>query len=112
MSKKRKWLWAILTLMIAVLTIWTVFSLCETLSPKGVVMALGMTSPTGLALTLLCMCGFIVFEGLALLCILRHLGYPHGFLQGMLYSASAYEAASDAAIGDDMFYFRAGQIKC
>ena len=101
MSKKRKWLWAILTLVIAVLTVRTVFSFCETLSPKGVVMALGMTSPTGLALTLLCMCGFIVFEGLALLCILRHLGYPHGFLQGMLYSASDqfFSAITPSATG-------------
>ncbi len=89
------------TLLIAVLTIVTVFSHARTLSPADVLGALGQASPFWLTLTTLCMLGFIVFEGLALLCILRSLGCPKGFLRGMLYSASDqyFSAITPSATG-------------
>ncbi len=101
MAKGRKWAWAFAALLIAALTIRTVFSFCDTLSPRAVVRALGMTSPGGLFLTLLCMAGFIVFEGAALLCILRHLGYPRRWPEGMLYSAGDqfFSAITPSATG-------------
>ncbi|MDO4851530.1 MAG: lysylphosphatidylglycerol synthase transmembrane domain-containing protein [Actinomycetota bacterium] len=90
-----------LTLLIAVLTIVTVFSHAKTLSPAEVLGALGQASPFWLMATILCMLGFIVFEGLALLCILRSLGCPRGFLRGMLYSASDqyFSAITPSATG-------------
>lgn len=87
MFDKRKVIWALLALAIAVLTIRTVFVNCRELSPAEVFAALQRADPFWLAVTILSMVGFIVFEAFALLSILRVLGYPRPFFAGVLYSA-------------------------
>lgn len=100
-EKKRRLLWALLTILIAALTLWAVFAQSGTLSPADLIAALEQASPAWLGATVLCMAGFIVFEGLSLLCILRNLDCPRGFFQGLLYSAGDqfFSAITPSATG-------------
>ena len=83
------------------MTIRTVFAQSSDLSPAEVFATLEQASPLWLAATLVCMAGFIVFEGLALLCILRHLDCPRGFFRGLHYSAADqfFSAITPSATG-------------
>ncbi len=101
MKRKRKVLWAVLALLIAVATIRTVFSVSGDLSPAKLLRALGQASPLWLCASFLCMMGFIVMEGLSLQCILRHLGYHRGFFHGLRYSAADqfFSAITPSATG-------------
>ena len=87
--------------MIAALTVWAVFAQARDLSPAELFAALKQASPFWLAATLLCMAGFIIFEGLAMLCILRHLDCPESFLRGLRFSAADhfFSAITPSATG-------------
>jgi len=100
-DRKRALLWALLALVIAALTIWAVFARSGDLSPAEVFASLRDASPFWLGATLLCMVGFIVLEGLALLCILRHLGCRGGFFRGLHFSAADqfFSAITPSATG-------------
>ncbi len=86
---------------IAVLTVRTVFARAGDLSPAKVLAALERASPPWMLIAMLCMAGFIVFEGLALLCILRHLDCPAGFFRALQYSAADqfFSAVTPSASG-------------
>ena len=88
MERKRRVFWALITLLIAAATIYTVLSVSGDMSPAKLLSAVEHASPLWLCASLLCMAGFIVLEGLSLRCILRHLGYHRGFFQGLRYAAA------------------------
>lgn len=87
MSMKRRIIWALLTVVIAALTIRTVYAYSGSLSPAQVQESFEGASPGWIAMTVLCMMGFIVFEALAILRILHAFGYRKNLFQGLYYSA-------------------------
>ena len=97
---RRRLIWGIVALLIAGGTIWTVFSSSGKLSPAALLARLHGASPGYLALSLLCMAGYIVFEALALYCILRGLGYRVG-PRSLFYSAGDqfFSAITPSATG-------------
>lgn len=87
-SKKKNVMWMVLAVLISALTISGVFRAAKTLSPGEVFGMLKMASPGWMALSVVSMMGFIVMEGLALICLLKNMGHPTTFLQGMAYSSA------------------------
>ena len=71
MSSKKKVFWTIVTVILAVLSIVTVFVQEESLSTLDLEKALRNASPVYLILAVLSMLGFIVFEGEAIRSILK-----------------------------------------
>ena len=83
-----KVLWSVLFVLIAAATIWAVLAQSRTFSLSTFVSyASGMSKPW-LAMALLSMLGFIVFEGEALAAICRAFGYPISRRRAFIYSAS------------------------
>ena len=70
-------------------------------SIKSTCEALANASPAWVIVALISMFGFILFEGLSLICILRSIGYRCNFLQGLLFSASDqyFSAITPSATG-------------
>lgn len=87
MNVKKNIMFAIGALVLAVLTVRTVFSQNRALTVPTLMGMLEHSSLPGLLATLLAMLGFIIFEGLALQFLLKSLGYKTGFFSGLLYSA-------------------------
>ncbi len=100
-SLRRKVLWTVVAILIAVLTVSAVLAHRGTVSIEGICDSLANASPAWLIIALVSMFGFILFEGLSLICILRSLGYRCSFLQGMLFSASDqyFSAITPSATG-------------
>ena len=80
-------IWGAVTLVLAAGTIWTVFSSSGHLSPAALLARLRGASPGWVILSVLCMAGYIVFEALSLLCILRGLGYRTHGARSLIFSA-------------------------
>ena len=103
MKKKysRRGLWPLLTIVIAVLTIRTVFSAGGGGSLHGVLRAWMQASPFWLAVAFLCMAGFIVMEGFALEWLLKSLGHAQGLFRGIYYSTADqfFSAITPSATG-------------
>lgn len=85
---KRWKLWSLLFVLLAVLTLWAVSAQSRSLSPEGLLEALKEASPVYLLGAGAGTLGFIVFEGAALLEILKALGYRRSGGAGFLYSAA------------------------
>ena len=87
-KSQSKILWSVLFVVIAAATIWAVLSQSRSFSLRTFVSyASGMSKPW-LAMALLSMLGFIVFEGGSLAAICRAFGYPISYRRAFIYSAS------------------------
>ncbi|OON86686.1 hypothetical protein BXO88_06755 [Oribacterium sp. C9] len=87
MNVKKNIMFAIGAVLIAYLTLRTVSSQSRALTPAHLMIMLEHASIPGLIATFLSMFGFILFEGLALKCLLNSLGYKSNIFKGLLYSA-------------------------
>ena len=87
MDMKKKGLWALASLMLAVLTVWIVIKRSG-MSLGDFIHYLSSANPLWVAVGFVCMLGFIVFEAMSLLHIIGVCGYPRKFGRGFLYSAS------------------------
>ena len=98
--KKGK-LWSVLFLALALLTVWAVVSGNESFSLPQLMETLQTASAGWMIAAAAGMLGFIVFEGMAILCIARALGYRRGFGKGFLYSAADiyFSAITPSATG-------------
>ena len=85
---KKKMVWAIISLVIAALTIWTITSQSKNFSLEQVRAYLEGGNPFWIACALLSMFGFIWFEGLAIVRAAKVLGYDRNIRQGTLYGAA------------------------
>ncbi len=85
---KRGKIWGVLFLLLALLTIWAVISNSEGFSLELLKRTLRDSSAGWMIAAAVSMLGFIVFEGMAILCILRAFGYSRKFGRGFLYSAA------------------------
>ena len=84
---KKKVLWAVITFLLSVLTIYTLFY-NSGLSLTELWQDIKEASPVWLIPAALCMLGFIFFEGRSLVLILRSLGYPAKKRRGFLYASA------------------------
>lgn len=98
--KKGK-IWSVVFLVIAFLTVWAVVSGSEKFSPMQLREMLRGASAGWMAAAAAGMLGFILFEGLAVLCILRAFGYRRSVGKGFLYSAADvyFSAITPSATG-------------
>lgn len=87
-KKKSSWLWSLLFVAIAGLSIWAVTSQSKSFSFSQFWDYICNASPFWMIVSFFFMLGFIVFEGLALLDICRSFGYRKKLKNGFLYSAS------------------------
>ena len=80
--------WGLLFLVLVALTVFAVVSQSENFSFAQFQDTLKHSSPGWMLAAAVSMAGFIFFEGMAILCILRVFGYQKGFGRGFLYSAA------------------------
>ncbi len=85
---KKKVFWALFSLLLAGLSIWAVMSQSKTMSLTKLWESLREADPKWIFAAVLCMLGFIYFEGAALLVIVRASGYRQNQFSGLVYSAS------------------------
>ena len=85
---RKRLLWTVLFLVIAAATIWAVTSHSKAFSPEQFASYIGGVSKIWLAAAVLCVFGFIIFEGEAVITICRALDCKTGHRQGLIYSAS------------------------
>ncbi len=103
-KKKRKppkVLWTIVFIAIAVVSIVAIVNQSASFSIKGFVEFVKNASVPYILLALLCMLGYIAFEGIAILSILRIFGYKNKFRDGLVYSSGDiyFSAITPSATG-------------
>ncbi len=88
MNKKKNLLWSLVTVIIAIISIWAVISQAHHFSMENFAAFIGGANPFWLAVAVFLMLCFIFFEGLALRIILGAFGYKKGYGSAMVYSAA------------------------
>lgn len=90
--KKKHWyskvIWSLLFVAIAVISISVIVSQSHGFTWQGFVEYLWEASPVYVVSAVLCMIGFILFEGVSLVFIARCFGYKRNLFDGLAYSAS------------------------
>ena len=93
-NHKKQIIWAFISLLLALMSIWAVLGQSKEMSFQDLGTALLACKPGWLLLAILCMFGYIAFEGLTIWYLLKHCGYTRRIDQGILYaSADIYCAA-------------------
>ena len=87
-KSQNKLLWSVIFVLIAAATIWAVLSQSKSFSLRSFLSYASGMSKCWLAMALLSMLGFIVFEGEALVAICRAFGHPISRRRAFVYSAS------------------------
>ena len=100
-KKDNKILWSLLFVLIAVLTIWAVTSQSASFSAGDFVAFLQGLDPMYTVLAFVSMLFFVLFEGLAIMTIIRSFGYPRNVMKGFSYSAADiyFSAITPSATG-------------
>lgn len=101
LTNKKQWLFMVLFVGIAVISVVTVVSQSKEFSLTDFTAYIKDASIPGLIVALLSMLGFIVFEGIALLILCRAFGHKRSFWQGYIYSTSDiyFSAITPSATG-------------
>ncbi len=86
-SLKSKLIWSVVFVAIAALTIWAITSQ-EGFTLTGFISFLGSLHPGWLICAFLGTAGFIAFEALAIMTIIKSFGYKRPFRKGIIYSTS------------------------
>lgn len=91
-AKKKPWcgkvIWSLVFVVIAVASISVIVSQSRGFTWQGFVEYLSEASPIYVISAVLCMLGFIWFEGVSLVFIARNFGYKSNLLDGLAYSSS------------------------
>ena len=82
--------WAVLSPLLAVLTVWAVLKTSKSVSVGDLVELTKSADKPMLFAAVLCAMLFILFEAEAVRSVLAHIGYKRGFCSGMLYSVSDF----------------------
>ena len=100
-KSSNKILWSLVSVLIAVATIWAVISQARAFSFDSFLSYFLDASKPWLLAAFLCMLGFIIFEGMAITTICRAFGYHANHKQGFVYSASDiyFSAITPSATG-------------
>ena len=93
--------WGLLFLVLAFLTVWAVIFQNRSFSFGQFWDTLRSSSPGWMAAAVAAMSGFILFEGMALLCLIKAFGYRMSFGRGFLYSTADiyFSAITPSATG-------------
>lgn len=100
-TNKKQWLFMALFLVIAVLSVTTVVNQSRNFSFSDFINYVQNASVGWLICAFVCMLGFIIFEGLAIIVLCKAFGYGKTFRQGFIYSASDiyFSAITPSATG-------------
>ena len=74
-SNKKQIIWSLIFIALIVLTVWVIVKQNESFSIEGFINYVSAAKWQWIALAFLCMVGFIVFEGLAVLQLCKAFGY-------------------------------------
>lgn len=85
---KKKVFWTVLSVIIAALSIWAVSAQASNFSFEALAEFVGESNKCWLLAAFICMFGFIWFEGIAVVRIVRGVGYKKGFKHATVYSAA------------------------
>ena len=88
MSKKKNEIWSVVALVLAGLSIWAVLRQAKDYSLKAFIEYFKGDNKFWIAMAVLCMIAFIVFEGLAILSVLKSFGHKRRVNKGIIYSAA------------------------
>ena len=97
----KRFLWSLLFLVLAVLSVWTVTSQAKGFSPKHFMEYLNRNNPWWLGAAFLSMLAYIGFDALMVGCLLRGFGYPRSFPKCVSYAAADlyFSAITPSATG-------------
>ena len=97
---KSKLAWTFVFIIIAGLTIWSIVAQ-EGFSLKGFTQFLKEADPGWIAAAFVSMLGFIIFEGMALLSIVKYFGYKKSIAHGAIYASGDiyFSAITPSATG-------------
>ena len=101
MSKKKNGIWSVLAVILAALSIWTVAQQTKDYSFNDFITYLKNSDPLWIEMAVLCMIAYILFEGLALLGVLKAFGYRRAVNKGIVYSSADifFSAITPSATG-------------
>ena len=101
MGKKKNRLWSLIAFLLAALSIWAVARQTKDYSFEDFKRYISEGDPFWITMAVLCMIGFIVFEGMAILCVLKAFGHKRSFHKGIIYSAADiyFSAITPSATG-------------
>ncbi|MFR6561513.1 MAG: hypothetical protein ACLUR5_05640 [Eubacterium ventriosum] len=74
-SNKKQIIWSLIFIALIVLTVWVIVKQNESFSIEGFINYVSAAKWQWIALAFLCMVGFIIFEGLAVLQLCKAFGY-------------------------------------
>lgn len=86
-SNKKQIIWSLIFIALIVLTVWVIVKQNESFSIEGFINYVSAAKWQWIALAFLCMVGFIIFEGLAVLQLCKAFGYKEKVKRGIVYSA-------------------------
>jgi len=101
MGKKKNEIWSVVALVLAALSIWTVTQQAKDYSFKDLKEYFMNADPFWLVMAVICTACFILFEGLAILAVIKTFGHPRAVHKGVIYSAADiyFSAVTPSATG-------------
>ena len=101
MGKKKNELWSLVALALAALSVWAIVRQTKNYSFNDLLKYFREADSFYIILAILCMICFIVFEGLALLGVIKAFGYKRSVNKGIIYSAADiyFSAITPSATG-------------
>ena len=101
MGKKKNEIWTVVAFILAALSVWVVASQTKNYSFSNFKEYLTGAHPLWIVLAVICMICFVVFEGLAILCVLKAFGHKRAVHKGIIYSAADiyFSAITPSATG-------------
>ncbi|MBE5849691.1 MAG: flippase-like domain-containing protein [Lachnospiraceae bacterium] len=101
MNKKKNWIWSFVAVVLAALSIWTVVQQTRDYSLDDFNNYISGADPAWIGIAIICMAAYILFEGLALLSVLKAFGYKRSVNKGIIYSAADiyFSAITPSATG-------------
>ena len=101
MTKKKNELWSVIAFILAALSIWAIVRQTKNYSFRDFIEYFRDDNMFWIGMAVLCMLSFIVFEGLALLTVLKAFGHKRRVNKGIVYSAADiyFSAITPSATG-------------
>ncbi len=101
MNKKKNWIWSVVAIVLAALSIWTVIRQTRDYSFDDFKKYISNADPKWIVVAVACMVAYILFEGLALLTVLKAFGYKRSVNKGVIYAAADiyFSAITPSATG-------------
>ena len=98
---KKNYFWSVITIALAIISIWAVASQTKNLSFEEFFNQIKSDDPLWIVAAIVCMLGYIFFEGHAIQILLKGFGYPKSIRKGLLYSSADiyFSAITPSATG-------------